>query len=160
MTDRRRPQVREDDDKAAKERIDTHVKNDAKRWWYLVWSIIVAYILIGVVSFAFLSLLGDVRDNTAKAQEAADKANHAAKVVNATALKAQVAARNSTIAICFEVAYLDNVIKQSKKLIKQDPDPERRKTRRDQLALTKDLLDRLKDSVGGTCPKPPKPKTP
>lgn len=164
MKDRRTPHIREEDPSEAHERIDLHVKNDAKRWEYLAWAVIVEFILICVLSFAFMSLLGDVRSNTnsaqtsaAKANQAALAANQAAITVNDTAVKAREAAHRSTIAICFEVAYLENVLKQTRNLIRLDPDPARRKTRREQLKLTRDLLKSLNGSVGGDCPKPKKP---
>lgn len=167
MTDRRTPRIREEDPSEAHERIDLHVKNDAKRWLYLAWAVIVEFILICVLSIAFMSLLGNVRDNTDSAQNAAAKAsqaalaaNQAANAVNDTAVKAREAAHRSTIAICFEVAYLENVLKQTRNLIRLDPDPARRKTRREQMRLTRDLLVSLTESVGGDCPKPKKPKKP
>lgn len=165
MTEKRkRPEVRETDSPEAHERIDHHVKNDAKRWIYLAWSIIMAYVLIGAVSMAFLFLLGQVRDNTDDAASAAHqanvaaaKANETARRVNSVAAATNLAARHSTVALCFEVAYLDNVIKQTKNLIRLDSDPARRKTRVKQLALTKGLLGQMRTAVGDDCPNPKKP---
>lgn len=162
MTDRRNNEIRDTDSPEAHERIDTHVRNDAKRWWYLAWAIIVAFVLIAVVSTAFLILLGQVRTNTEDANNAARQANIAAAKANATAIKvnsvaasAHEAAEHATAALCFEVVYLDNVIKQTKNLIRLDSDPARRETRLQQLQLTNDLLDQLKSAVGNDCPKAP-----
>lgn len=134
------------------DRIDNHVRNDARRWKYLVWALIAEFIVICVLSVSGLSLLSRIRDNTEDATFAANKANTAALRVDAVAEQTKMASRHSTIALCSLTHYLDTVVDQSKKLIQQDPDPARRATRLKQLVLTDVLLAELHNAVGDDCP--------
>lgn len=53
-------------------RVDEHVRADAQRWKMMAWSIIVAFVLIGVLAFAGLVLLNKTRNNAAKVSEFCD----------------------------------------------------------------------------------------
>jgi hypothetical protein len=66
------------------DRIDTHVTNDVKRWWALIWAFCVMGLVLAILSGSFLYLLGKANTNT----------------------------RHAQAAICFEIAYLDNAAKQ------------------------------------------------
>jgi hypothetical protein len=131
MKDDQQPKVRATDSPEAQERIDLHVKNDALRWWYIVWAVIALFIVVAVLSIAFLAILNKANDNSNTANRAA---NHA------------------TAAICIEIAYLDAVSNQSRLLIKTDPDPTRQAVRLQQLAFTKELTGFLKSEIP-KCPK-------
>jgi hypothetical protein len=50
----------------AHKRISSHVKNDARRWTMLVWVVIAEFILIAVLSIAFLILLDKISANQKK----------------------------------------------------------------------------------------------